>query len=45
MTFHIFKATRHSDDEGCDESNVLKIGTNDAVAKETDRATTIFESP
>ena len=33
MTFHIFKATRHLDDDGYGEGSVLKIDSNDVVAR------------
>ena len=42
---HVFKETRHLDNDGYDEGSVMKIGTNDTILGETDKATTIFEPP
>ena len=45
MTFNVFKASRHPDDERIGEGKVMKIGSNDTVAGRTDEGTTIFEPP
>ena len=45
MTFHAFKAIRHSDEDGYEKGSALKMDSNDAVSRGTDEATTIFEPP
>ena len=45
MTFYVFKASRHSDDDQIKEGNVLKIGSRDHEFTRMDEVATIFEPP
>ena len=44
VTFHVFQASRHLDDDWIEKGNVLKIGLSDYGAERIDEAITIFES-